>query len=394
MATSGADNEIYDAIIVGSGPAGASCAAFGAAAGLRVLLLERARFPREKVCGDCLNPDCWPVLTRLGVDESLRELPHVRLREVEFVGARGQRVRFPLPATHGTSGEITMKRSLLDAHLLARAAGLGAEIVQEAAVTGMRRENGGFAVDFAGARAGTVRARTVVAADGRNSLIARLAGLLPRPSPNGSNGTAPGGFPSRVGLQTHAPSCPPEFAEAGLVQMRWFPGGGHAYGGIAPVSDNTELNISLVGAPGRLEDLKAWAQAEFSLPAGWPEWRTIAPLDRAPARPPASAEGVFLVGDAARVVEPFTGEGIYYALRSGELAAAAIVRATRGGQATARAAADYGAAHRRIYRERGRLWVNRLARAAVLHPRLADWVLALAQRRPGILRLLTAKVVR
>src|SRR2546422_830313 len=58
----------YDVAIIGGGPAGATCAAFCASAGLRTLLLERETFPREKVCGDCLNPSAWPVLSRLGVD--------------------------------------------------------------------------------------------------------------------------------------------------------------------------------------------------------------------------------------------------------------------------------------------------------------------------------------
>ncbi|MBV9127613.1 MAG: FAD-dependent monooxygenase, partial [Verrucomicrobia bacterium] len=274
---------------------------------------------------------------------------------------------------------------------LARAEALGADVTQEAPVTRVWNDaagGGNFNLAHRGenGNAATTRARFLVAADGRNSAVARWAGMLAK---NGTNA------PNRVGLQTHAPHecCPPEFLAAGLVQMRWFPGGGSAYGGLAPVG-NGELNLSLVGAPARLEELKRWAQAEFGLPTDWAAWRTIAPLDRAPARPPARADGVFLVGDAARVVEPFTGEGIYYALISGELAAAAIVRAARGECATAQAAHDYARAHRRLYQARGRLWVNRLARAAVLHPRLAEWALALAQHRPGILRMLTAKVVR
>ncbi len=67
------------------------------AAGLRVLVLERAVFPRDKVCGDCLNPDAWPVLARLGLEDAVRALPHTALRAVEFVGLRGRPIRLPLP---------------------------------------------------------------------------------------------------------------------------------------------------------------------------------------------------------------------------------------------------------------------------------------------------------
>jgi flavin-dependent dehydrogenase len=371
----------YDAIIVGGGPSGAACATACAQAGLRVLVIERAEFPREKVCGDCLNPDCWPVFDRLGVADSLRSLPHALLRTVEFVSARGRRVSVPLPES--ARGEITVKRSALDALLLKNAAACGAEVQHGEAVCAIRKitsENGGaeiFEVETAGANDDNAarrrwRGKFLVAADGRNSLIARWSGLLTARTP-----------PARVGLQTHAP-CPPGFGAR--VQMRWFDEG---YGGLAPVGGG-ELNISLVGPPGALDGLKRWARGEFGLPADWP-WRTIAPLDR-PAARAARDDGVFLTGDAARVVEPFTGEGIYYALRSGELAAGAMASILRGEGTRAQAAADYRAAHEAIYR--GRLWVNRLARAAVLHPRLAALTLEAARWQPALLRFLTAKVVR
>ena len=80
----------YDVAIVGGGPSGSTCAAKCAEAGLRVLLLERAVFPREKVCGDCINPACWPILERLGVADRVRAQPHSRFTEVVFTGARGE----------------------------------------------------------------------------------------------------------------------------------------------------------------------------------------------------------------------------------------------------------------------------------------------------------------
>jgi geranylgeranyl reductase family protein len=375
----------YDAIIAGGGPAGASCAAFCAREGLRVLVLERAVFPREKVCGDCLNPECWPVFERLGVADKVRALPHTHLRTIEFISLHGRRVQLPLP--DGLRGEIAVKRSLLDALLLENAARAGAEIKQPAAVTQVRRLPGIATEEPAGASrfavqaqdAEPVGARFLVAADGRNSLVARLTGLASdRPAR-----TATASSPNRVGLQTHIP-CPADFGPT--VQMRWFADG---YGGLAPVGGG-ELNISLAGPNRALAGLKQWAVAEFAIAAGT-AWRTIAPLDRWTARAAASTDGVFLLGDAARVVEPFTGEGIYYALRSGELAAQAIIRAIRQDCPGSSAALEYQAAHARMYR--GRLWVNRLARAAVLQPRLASVAVEAACWQPGILRHLTRKVV-
>ena len=159
----------YDVTIVGGGPAGASCAAFCAMAGLRVLVLERAAFPRDKVCGDCLNPDAWPVLVRLGVEDAVRSLPHAALRTVEFAGLRGQPIRLPLPDVE--RGEIAVKRRDLDALLLANASARGAAVGHESAVSGLRRVEGGHALDLAdaGSRGGmdAVTSRFLVAADGR-----------------------------------------------------------------------------------------------------------------------------------------------------------------------------------------------------------------------------------
>ena len=99
---------MFDVAIVGSGPAGAACAAFCARAGVQTLLLEREKFPREKVCGDCLNPACWPVLARIAVDAAVRQLPHGRLDSVEFIGTSGRSLRIALLAA-------TMPRSRLSA---------------------------------------------------------------------------------------------------------------------------------------------------------------------------------------------------------------------------------------------------------------------------------------
>src|SRR5437899_2367509 len=127
--------EVVDVAIVGGGPAGSSCAAFCANAGLRTLVLERELFPREKVCGDCLNPACWPVLRRLQLAERVRSLPHGVLDRVEFIGIGGRSVAVFLPA--GDLAEIAVKRSLLDQLTMKRAHELGATILEGATVTAL-----------------------------------------------------------------------------------------------------------------------------------------------------------------------------------------------------------------------------------------------------------------
>lgn len=354
---------MFDVAIVGGGPSGASCAAFCARAGLRALLLEREKFPREKVCGDCLNPACWPVLERLRIAERVRALPHGRLERVDFIAIGGRTVSVKLPE----NAEIAVKRSLLDELLMRRAGELGAEVRQAITVSAVSaREDAScrWVVTSAGEE---FEARALVAADGRNSTVARSLGLLPRVEKE------------RVAWQTHVP-LPANFGER--VVLQFLPDG---YSGQAPVG-NGELNLCLVGKPPAMQALRDWAEAHFQIS---PEhvWRTITPLRRAALSP--AHRGLFLVGDAARVVEPFTGEGIYYALRSGELAAEAVMLLTHGEDAgvTAR---SYSSAHEQLYR--GRLWVNRLARAAVLSPRVASSLLSAGLLPPRLLRLLTANV--
>ena len=150
--------------------------------------------------------------------------------------------------------------------------------------------------------------------------------------------------------------------------------------------NDRELNLCLVGTPPTIASLRTWAEQEFKLPTNQP-WRTITPLTRAPV--PVAHENLFFIGDAARVVEPFTGEGIYYALRSGELAAKAIVKIIRGVDRQS-AVQEFVRHHRAMYR--GRLWINQLARAAVLSPNFASALLELPFVSRKIVRSLTGKI--
>jgi len=355
----------YDVAIVGGGPAGASCASFCAQAGLRVLVLERETFPREKVCGDCLNPACWDILRRLGVDARVRLLPHGRLDRVEFIAIGGRSVVLDLPT--GENAEIAVKRSLLDQLLLTRARELGARVVHGATVTALNKSSSG---DWnLQTRDGDFIARAIVGADGRNSTVARLSNLLPAPQRE------------RVALQTHLP-LPADFGNRVVLQFLT-----EGYSGQAPVGQG-ELNVCLVARARDIDVLKDWATSRFAVSPEHP-WRTITPLTRSPIHP--ARDNLLFVGDAARVVEPFTGEGIYYALVSGELAARALVLLPQE-KNRATVLREFASRHAALYR--GRLWINRLARAAVLSPRGGSFCVHAARVQPAFLRLLTARIVR
>jgi geranylgeranyl reductase family protein len=355
--------DLFDVAIIGGGPAGSSCAAFCAAAGLHTVLVEREKFPREKVCGDCLNPACWPVLHRLNLVDRVRALPHAKLEHVEFIAIKGRRVIVDLPA--GDDAEISIKRSLFDHLLLTRTRELGADIREQSIVTALSTIWGGnWKIDIVRE---TFGARFLVGADGRNSTVARLCNLLPRPERE------------RVALQAHI-RLPHDFGNRVVLQL--LPEG---YSGQAPVNDG-QLNLCLVGTPPTISALRHWAEQHFGLEADQ-SWLTITPLTRAPVA--VAHDNLFFIGDAARVVEPFTGEGIFYALRSGELAAEAIVRII-GGEDRQTTIREFIRAHAAMYR--GRLWINELARAAVLSPKIASQLLRFASFSHAMMRVLTKKI--
>jgi flavin-dependent dehydrogenase len=248
-----------------------------------------------------------------------------------------------------------VRRKWLDDLLLRQAAACGAEIRTGYAV---ERVDRGKNWQITG-NDGAIEARWLVAADGRNSTVARLLGLLPPASRD------------RVALQTRLPLVP---ALANRVSMRFLPWG---YSGLADIGGG-EMNLCLVARPRDLEALKTWAGTTFG-PAPETAWQSVTPLSRRPIRP---AQGtLLLVGDAARVVEPFTGEGIAYAMAGGELAGRALLAGKPCG---------YARAHARLYA--GRLWVNRLARAACLYPRFATVLVQAARVWPSLLGYLTRKV--
>ena len=295
-----------------------------------------------------------------GVEDRVRSLPHGELKRVDFVGIDRQTISIALP----DGAEIAVKRSLFDHLLMSRAREAGAEILQETTVSELSLTNN-WSIRTDG---NTVEAKVLIAADGRNSTVARLRNLLPRVGKE------------RVALQTHIP-LPRDFGER--VVLQFLPEG---YSGQAPTG-NGELNLCLVGKPTSISKLKTWAENEFGISSDH-SWRTITPLTRKPL--PAAYDRLFLIGDAARVVEPFTGEGIFYALRSGELAAQATAKLIAGGSAD-EISGRFEREQHSMYA--GRLWLNRLARAAVLSPRFASKILALAKMQPSILRLLTSRVV-
>lgn len=371
-----AGGRVWDAVVVGAGPAGAVAARALAAGRARVLLVERKAFPRPKVCGACLNVKALAVLNSAGLAGALDDLGGVGLTGFE-VRLGGRAARFPLP------GGLALPRDVLDAALADAAVAAGAEFLPATGaavlpdVGPVRRVR----LDQAGGRSTTAEARVVVAAAGLGSTcLAREPGLR--------TDVAPG---ARVGAGCVVDEAPAEFAP-GTIYMAV---GRSGYVGLVRLAGGV-LNVAAAFDRGfvRASGGPAGAAAAVLDEAGFPavpaldgaDWIGTPPLTRR-TRPPAGHR-LFLVGDAAGYVEPFTGEGMGAALVSGQSVAPLALRGiTAWDPALSRAWARLY--HRRVGRQQ--LVVRALA-AAARRPWVARGVFACAARSRALSGALIRRV--
>lgn len=322
-----------DAVIVGAGPGGSATAAHLARRGLHVTLLEKAVFPRDKICGDGLTPRAVKQLIRLGVDVS-EQAGWKHTRGLRIHGGTIPSFVMPWPDLAEYPGfGMVCRRSVLDQFLAEHAASQGAELITGANVTEPVID--GRTDRIAGVRTkdGRVfRAPVVVAADGVSSRLATRMGLHRRED-----------RPMGVAVRTYfrSPLSDDDCLDSWLELWDGKP---HAsdllpgYGWAFPEGDGT-VNVGL----GMLDSSDAFHKTDYrALMTRWlrhtpPEWGFTpenqegpirgAALPMAFNRQPAYHRGLVLVGDSGGMVNPFNGEGIDYAMEAGELAADAIAEA-------------------------------------------------------------------
>jgi flavin-dependent dehydrogenase len=405
-----------DVIIVGAGPAGAVAATVLARAGARVRLLDRAAFPRDKLCGDTVNPGTLALLRRLGLAASIEErgLP---VHGMRVTGEHGVVIEGRYP--RGQTGRALVRRDL-DWALVAGAIAAGAMFEPEVAVRRAiadqredRRSVAGVAVDARGAGGATrgrereLRARVIIAADGRRSTLAFGLGLARHA--DSPRRWAIGAYFENVATETTIDAETAEHAEDKNESLR-VPRvlrGASVFGemhvrrgryiGVAPVP-GALTNVCLVkpSGPGdpSLRDPASVLRQEL---ARDPLLRDRF-VDARLVQPPVllgplavdierdGIDGLLLAGDAAGFIDPMTGDGLRFAVRGGELAALAALDALEHGWAGVH---DRLAARRR--REFGGKWrFNRAVRALVASPRAVGAAARGATIAPGVLRAMIA----
>ena len=419
MALSG---ENFDVIVVGGGPAGASASVHLARAGARVLLAERERFPREKLCGEFISPECFAHFARLGAGEEMKSAGGVSLRETKFFAESGRAVSVPSEWFAGGAerAALGLSRAEMDARLLARARAVGVTVLEEAQVAGVLFGRGrrvcGVRLTAGGAEREFESAVTIDAT-GRARVLARRVEKTARAAAGAPDGRGEDGGASRRRAETHERARLVAFkahlegarGDGGACEIYFYRGG---YGGLNSI-EGGHSNLCFIAAaadvrargsdPERVlgEVLMRNRRAAETLcgaraVSGW----LAVSLEGFGRFGVAPAPALLAVGDAASFIDPFTGSGMLMALQSGELAAAVVARRLaglrraggRGDELFAALANEY----RALYAERfgARLRVCASLRRAAFAPRWATEAGLLALGASAGLRRALARATR
>jgi geranylgeranyl reductase family protein len=319
-----------DVIVVGAGPAGSATAFYLARAGLDVLLLEKTRFPREKVCGDGLTPRAVKQLLNMGIDVDAPGW--IRNKGLRVVGG-GHRFELDWPQLDRFPDfGLVRTRMDFDEIIAANAVKNGVRMMEGVTVTGpVLDDRSGHIVGVTTKDGRTFRSRLVVAADGNSTRLAVGMGLHKRED-----------RPMGVAVRTYfeSPRHDDDYLEIWL-ELRdgdtLLPG----YGWIFGVGDGTaNVGLGLLNTSAQFKNidyrdlLRRWCKA---MPADWEftEDNMTAPIRGAALpmafnRQPHYTRGLVLVGDSGGAINPFNGEGIAYAMETGEIAAEVIAKALKG----------------------------------------------------------------
>jgi menaquinone-9 beta-reductase len=358
----------YEAIVVGGGPAGSSVAAELARLGRKVLLLDKASFPRHKACSEYVNAGGVQLLRDLGLESELLVAGAHRMTAMRVVAPNGCHFLASFERAEPGRYALGLSRYRLDAILLDHARANGAEVCERAHVRALVTNDHrveGVLVTIDGQRE-EIRAPLVIGADGRHSIVARELNVARSPR-----------WPRKTGLVAHYQGV------EGLDQFGEMHAGRGVYVGLAPLECGL-TNVAVVatndavnGRVGSVEDFFAGVLANFPAVAAKLNSASRVGTIRGVGAMAHRAErtvrdGTLLIGDAASFLDPFTGEGIYEALKGAQLAAPVVNRAILAGDLSAAALRPYMVARRGTFTAKRQ--VGLIVQAIINTPTLMNYV--------------------
>jgi len=308
----------YDLIVVGAGPAGSACAITAARAGAKVLLLEKDRFPRQKVCGEFVSPESLGLLHGFLEDGRFRSCPQVVSSRI-FLDNK----TLVLPVSPAAQ---SIPRFDLDAALFDAARNAGVTAREGVAVVEVKQDT----IFHVRTSESAYSASAVVNATGRWSKLTQFDAA---------------GKDKWIGLKAHfTEPSPPQ-----SVDLYFFPGG---YCGVTPIGPNSINACAMVRADAAhtLEDVFTKEPRLCERSRAWqPLFSTVTTSPLYFREPETESDGIFLAGDAAGFIDPFAGDGISLALQSGTLAAQRIVPFLCGSSSLEQTRQQYQAAYRKRF---------------------------------------------
>jgi len=370
-------------VVVGAGPAGSSLAIRLAKNGYSVTLIEKDRFPREKLCGEFISPECFRHFEELGVKAEMLETGADRITETRFFSKGGRSVAVPTGWFGQEDFALSLSRARMDMEILYAAKAAGVRVIEGARATGAEVQNGLIRSLKLKADTGEkleIDGNVFVDASGRNAALAKLA------EPKGESQRINNGL---VGFKSHLTGVS---AEPGVCEIYFFDGG---YGGLSHVEDGKANFCFLVKAGlarkfiGKTNKLFYWilsqnARANERMASAEPihDWLAVA-VDGFGRKRPPHADNLYTVGDAGAFIDPFTGSGMLMAMESSEL----LARSLEIGEERSR----YYVAHERLFRKR--LRVSSVLRRAAFLPNAASAAIHLASVS-DVFRSMLAKATR